>query len=321
MTIIKNSVSIGICTSNDEKSINRLLDSLTKNFKFKVLHINEIIIVSSGCIDSTEEIIQKFIDKFPNLITLVSEKYRSGKSNALNEIFKLFSGNYLVLIPADAYTSLNSIQILVEKMNENKNIGITFGRPIIDHENHYCTAICKMSTSLWNLHIQGMTLIENTHASGELMILSKDSVISIPENVINDDAYLSQKVFEGERKIVFEPNAVVFITSPVTFKDYINQRKRIYLGHKQLKEMGFSQTVPFNKLLTRNKLFYLKIFFQEIKTIKRFTYLSLALIVEFYLKLSIKFNVKNQFTNNTVWKRISVDFIPSRKIFNQYYQK
>ena len=324
---ISNSVSIGICTSNDEKTINRLLANLTqysntdkisnnKQLSFNTLNIKEIIIVSSGCIDSTEKIIQKYKQRYQNFITLISEKYRTGKASALNKIFKSFKGKYLVLIPADAFTSLTKIQTLIERMNEKQNIGIVFGKPIIDHKHHYCTVICQMNNSLWNFHNQAMTLKENTHGSGELMVIRKDFIVSIPENVINDDAYLSQRIFERKGKIIFEPASIVLITSPVTFKDYINQRKRIYLGHKQLKAMGFKQTIPFNRLLVRNKLFYLKILINEIRTIKRLSYLSLALIVEFYLKLSIKFNINNQLTNINVWKRITVDFPPSRKIYN-----
>ncbi len=321
MININNSISIGICTSNDEKTIKRLLANLTDNNKIanssseanlKGTHINikEIIIVSSGCIDATEKIVQRFINKFPHLITLISEEKRSGKSNALNKIFQKYSGEYLVLIPADACTTLINITFLIEKLNNNKRIGIAFGKPVIDHQNHQCNVICNMNSSLWNLHTQGMSLKENNHASGELMALRRQSAILIPENVINDDAYLAQRAFERRSKIAFVPKSIVLITSPITFKDYINQRKRIYMGHRQLKSLGFQQTVPFNRLLAKNKLFYLKIFLQEIETIKKSSYLCLALIVEFYLKLSTKFNLNNQYTTLIVWQRISVDHFP-----------
>ena len=107
-----------------------------------------------------------------------------------------------------------------------------------------------------------------------------------------------------KKKIVFDPTSIVLITSPLTIKDYINQRKRIYLGHNQLKTMGFSETIPFNRLSLKNKNFYLKLFLNEISSVKKLLYFGLALIVEFNLKLRIKFKINNNFTEQIIWQRI-----------------
>ena len=315
MNNINTSISIGICTSNDEKTIGKLLYNLTKfssqsispekrSLIYKSLFINEIIIVSSGCTDSSEIIISQFIKRFPSIISLISEKHRSGKANAINTILHKYSGEYLVLIPADAYTSIESINLLIKRIDRDDKIGIVFGKPVIDHKSHKCTVICKMNAVLWNLHTKSMTLKENNHASGELMVLRKNLVRNIPENIINDDAYLSQKIFLMKKKIVFDPTSIVLITSPLTIKDYINQRKRIYLGHNQLKTMGFSETIPFNRLSLKNKNFYLKLFLNEISSVKKLLYFGLALIVEFNLKLRIKFKINNNFTEQIIWQRI-----------------
>lgn len=323
MIIIKNSISIGICTSNDEKTIKSLLVHLTKNFMRKndnqannlvvnSITINEIIIVSSGCNDNTENIISTFISKYPEKILLLIEKKRSGKANALNRIFERSTGEYLVLIPADALTNLRNVYFLINKINQNQNIGIAFGKPIINHKNHVCTTICKMNTALWNMHTQTLALKENIHASGELMIIRKKLLVPIPETIINDDAYLSQKIFASKKQIVFEPKSIVLITGPTILKDYLEQRKRIYLGHKQLKTIGFPETVPFNRLLAKNKIFYLKLFFNETNSLKNLIYLSLSLVVEFYLKFRVKISLTKDFSHINIWKRIKVDFSPSK---------
>ena len=62
MITIKSSISIGICTSNDEKTIKKLLINLSRDFVPEnnnnnqkstldphAVVINELIIVSSGC--------------------------------------------------------------------------------------------------------------------------------------------------------------------------------------------------------------------------------------------------------------------------------
>lgn len=321
---IKNSISIGICTSNDEKTIKKLLINLSRDFVPEnnndqkstldphAVVINELIIVSSGCTDNTEKIISKFTCKYPEKILLVIENKRSGKANALNRIFEHSTGEYLVLIPADALTSLHNIYILINQINQNQNIGIAFGKPIINHKNHNCTTICKMNSVLWNMHTKAFVLKENIHASGELMVIRNNLFPNIPEIIINDDAYLSQIVFQSHKQIIFDPHAIVLITGPTILKDYLNQRKRIYLGHKQLKTLGFSETVPFNRLLANNKLFYLKLFLNEINSFKNLTYLNLALIIEFYLKLRVRLSLTNDFSNTNLWKRIRVDFPPSK---------
>ena len=319
---IITSISIGICTSNDEKTIKRLLVNLTKDFSKGIMKakiesetnsftINEIIIVSSGCTDSTDKIVKKFVLSFPNKVILIAEKTRLGKANALNKIFTKFSGDYLVLIPADALTSLKNIDLLIKRMIKDSNAGIAFGRPVINHKNHHCSTICKMNSVLWNFHSRTLILKENTHASGELMVIRKNLVKSLPETIINDDAYISQLVNDSKKKIIFEPCSIVLITGPTIFKDYLNQRKRIYLGHKQLKSLGFPETTPFNRLIKKNKIFYLKLFLTEVNSLKKLMYLNLALIVEFYLKLRVKMSLSKDFSHKNIWKRIEVDFSSS----------
>ena len=109
-------ISIGICTSNDELTIKFLLKNLTKNINLikNGIELIEILIVSSGCIDSTNEIIEEFQARFPNKIVLLTEKTRNGKASALNIIFKKYIGDFLVLLPADVKTFRKSINYLVK---------------------------------------------------------------------------------------------------------------------------------------------------------------------------------------------------------------
>lgn len=69
--------------------------------------------------------------------------------------------------------------------------------------------------------------------SGYLYAISGGLVDKIPENVLADDAYISQKIWQKGFKIAYAPEAKVFVKYPDNFKDWLKQKKRSAGGHVQ----------------------------------------------------------------------------------------
>ena len=70
-------ITVGIAVYNEEKNIKQVIDFWLKE------PIDEILIVSSGCTDTTEKIIKNIKNK---KIKLIAEKKRTGKSSAITKI-------------------------------------------------------------------------------------------------------------------------------------------------------------------------------------------------------------------------------------------
>jgi len=60
-------------------------------------------------------------------------------------------------------------------------------------------------------------------------------VREMPPGLINDDAYL-ERLFEIRGfNVAYCPHAIVYLKGASTLCDLINQRRRIYIGHHQLR--------------------------------------------------------------------------------------
>ncbi len=101
--------SIIIPAYNVEKYIERCLDSIFSN-SYKNY---EIIIVNDGSTDNVEEKINKYLDKYNNIIYIKQEN--KGLSEARNEGVKKATGDYLLFVDSDDFIEPE----LLEKINNS----------------------------------------------------------------------------------------------------------------------------------------------------------------------------------------------------------
>ena len=191
--------------------------------------IETICIVSSGSTDKTNEIVRSYSQNDAR-IKLIIEPERNGKSSALN-ILLAESENYDFVV----YTGGDNIpcqEALVRLLNMLKaeDVDIVGARPIpVDDPNTFM-GFC--SHLLWNLHHESS--LEVPKISGELMAFKTRIVRELPPAIINDDAYIQTLGEMKKRRIAYCPEAEVLLKGPSTAQDFISQRRRVFVGHKQL---------------------------------------------------------------------------------------
>ena len=117
---------------NTEKYIDKCLKSIFSN-TYKNF---EVIIVNDGSTDKTEDIINKYIKKYDNIIYI--KQKNMGLSLARNNGVKKATGDYLLFIDSDDYVEKN----LLENINKNIDdldvlryqLNIVFNDKIIPYE-------------------------------------------------------------------------------------------------------------------------------------------------------------------------------------------
>lgn len=313
MSLSKLKISIGIASANDEKTIENLMKSLAKLYHIRdpYCEVLEIIIVSSGCYDKTETIIRSYQYQYPNFIKLLIERKRTGKANAINRILQKYEGDALILIPADAYTTKKELFLLAKQLLCNPQSGVISGHPIIEKKSIHTTMIYRMLFVLWTLH--NLTLLrmfsknKNTHATGELMIIRRGVINRIPSDIINDDAYIALVASERHWKVSYEPNAYVMIKIPMFLRDYITQRRRVILGHKQLQKIKKRQTTTY-KQVSRTNIYTGLSILSNIHSIISFFYLIILSVIELYLEVSLIFPIFQKQSPH-IWKRINTEML------------
>jgi poly-beta-1,6-N-acetyl-D-glucosamine synthase len=195
-------------------------------------------VVCSGCTDKTLEIVQTY-QKNDDRIAFIDEPVRKGKANALNILFSQAKKQYdiLVLANADASPENGSIEALVTKLNENPTAGAVFAQPVPFKGPRGISY--RIAKSIWKMHhiiSQG----PKPKLSGELCALRSACLQELPEKIATDEPYIEYSVLKQGYSILYLPEAIVRIRCPVKFRDLLNQRRRIWIGHMQLrKQLGF----------------------------------------------------------------------------------
>lgn len=108
-------VSIIVPVYNVEEYLEKCLDSLVN----QTLKDIEIIIVNDGSTDASKEIIQKYINKYKNIVYL--EKENGGLSSARNYGIPYAKGEYIGFVDSDDYVELNMYEKMYNKAIEEKS--------------------------------------------------------------------------------------------------------------------------------------------------------------------------------------------------------
>ncbi len=281
-------IMVGICAYNEGNNIYSILNDLI--FGQNLTDDYRIVVVSSGCTDQTLEIVKGFQDKDRRVISIVEET-RKGKAHALNLLFE-YAKNYdfLVLANADALPEHGSITRLVSYL-ESSNAGAVFAQPVPFHGPK---GICyKIVKSIWRMH-HLISLFTSPKLSGELCAIRTICLQPIPENIATDEPYIELAVRKHGYAIHYVPNAIVRIRCPTNIYDLFEQRRRIWIGHMQLKRstgLNVSTSSFKNIIMAITKLELTEVF-----------YASLGSILEVAAYFQAKFVSRNNVPY--IWKPI-----------------
>ena len=108
-------VSVIVPVYNVEEYLERCLDSLVN----QTLKDIEIIIVNDGSTDGSKEIIQKYLNKYKNIVYL--EKENGGLSSARNYGIPYAKGEYIGFVDSDDYVELTMYEKMYNKAIEEKS--------------------------------------------------------------------------------------------------------------------------------------------------------------------------------------------------------
>jgi cellulose synthase/poly-beta-1,6-N-acetylglucosamine synthase-like glycosyltransferase len=225
---------VGICAHNEELNIGKLLNNIL--FEQELPPKSEVLVVCSGCTDETVKIVQTF-QKKDSRIKPVVEKERNGKASAVNQIFSKAKGDIILFISADTLPNKNCFLKLISKFEDQK-IGIVCGKPVPTNNTTSLTG--KIVKLLWSFHDRVFTELNKTgqlHHASEIFCIRKGIVDKIPQETVNDDAYIALTAKKKGWKISYEPQGIVSMCGPQTIPDYFKQRRRILWGHYQVKKL------------------------------------------------------------------------------------
>lgn len=215
-------ISIGIFAYNEEKNIQQLLDSITQQ-KLKQTQITEILVISSGSTDQTNQILRKIAKKNKKL-KLISQKKRLGKASAINLFLDCAKENIVITSSADILLSKNAIEEIIKPLNK-ANVGIVGSRPIpVNNPNTFFGFAAHL---LWDLH---HSISLRSPKMGEFIAFRK-VFKKIPVLSGVDEANIEALIRGQGYKAIYQPRAVIYNKGAENQKDFITRRRYIYAGH------------------------------------------------------------------------------------------
>lgn len=197
----------------------------------------QIIVVSDGSSDSTENIVRTFESKG---VVSLHEVEKNGKSSALNRGVEISTGEIIVFSDANNDFSSNAIRELVKHFSV-KNIGAVTGA------KHIYTNTDRQAATGDGLYWKYESKIKAaesaigsiTGAEGEIFAVRKFLFNPIDKIKINDDAAITFDVVKAGYRVLYEKNAKAFEQASIDLVDDFNVKVRMTAG-------GY-QTLSFEK--------------------------------------------------------------------------
>ena len=143
-------LSIIILTHNNENCIKLCIDSLIKYIEVK----SEVIIVDNNSSDNTLNILYKYKNTNKLDFKIIKNNKNLGVSKGRNIGLKNSSGKYILFLDSDAYMIDNTINIGIDFLKNNKDIGIVVPKmfyknnEIQDNIRYFPTIKSKLKSAL-----------------------------------------------------------------------------------------------------------------------------------------------------------------------------
>lgn len=247
--------SVGICASDTASNLLGLLRTIREETFSPGLVLERIIVVASGCPERILSEVRDMSDADPRIV-LLTETQRNGKIEAINEIIRRQSGEFLVLVNSDAVPAKGSIPRLLRTINADEDIGSVSALPTFRSRAGVTQKVLRL---MWSAHNVSSSELNHLHLGNhncdELMAVRSKLISELPNDVVNDGAYIGGLVYSKGYHIAFREDAKVMIDVPSRISDLIQQRRRILFGHAQVwKELGRPPRTIESLLVTRPRM-------------------------------------------------------------------
>ena len=323
---LKPVVSIPTITYNHEKYISEAIDGLLMqetNFPFEV-------VVGEDCsLDGTRKIVEKYIEKYPNIIRLVTSENNVGMHlNGIRTI-KVCKGEYVAICEGDDYwTDPLKLQNQVDFLEKNEEYGMVH----TNFDTYYQDSnyFLKNTHSVYNIDIKDNCTLEYWNLFGKAMATIKTLTVCIRRDLT--DEWLS---VTPESKWLIGDFPMYFYASLHSKIGYINESTSVYrtapngsasnVGNDSKKKLKIKKTYVDIRLH-----FFVKYKLDE-KTFKKALIRDFNLLFDYCIitgnevvldeYFEILTNLKWQHAANKLSRIYSKSNSPTKKLFLQYLTK
>lgn len=238
--------SIVVPAKNEEKTVGRLLESLTH--MYYPTDKLEVIIVEDGSTDKTFEICQQYADKY-SYIHVFQRQVSTGKPSALNFGIKQTRGELIAIFDADNVPAKNALLNSLKYFKDPKIAAVQGRTQSINSKENMLTQFISYEETVWcEAYLRGKDALNLfVHLKGSCQFI-RGSIIrkldGFDENFLSEDMEFSARLAEKKYSIKYAGDVCTWQESPSNLKAFFRQRTRWYRGTMDV-------AVKYGKLLTK----------------------------------------------------------------------
>lgn len=224
-------VSFIIAAYNEEKVIEaKLQNAVSQRYDSRKL---EIIVVSDGSTDRTNQIVRGFIagreDEYP-VVQLLDVNNRKGKTCAQNSAVKIARGEILVFSDSNSQWDQDALRLLVNRFRSSK-IGYVCGK--LKYINGESSLTSKSESTYWDFDLQ-IRKMESRISSivggnGAIYAIRRANYVELPP-LISHDGYMPAKMIIQGMQAKFEDRAIAYEKASEDEGDEFNRKVRMNRG-------------------------------------------------------------------------------------------
>lgn len=289
-------ISIVITGYKEPKTIGKAIEQILKN---KIKDNFELIVAAPD--KETLDAARVYLKKNKRIKILKDEG--KGKPAALNQVFKKAKGDIIIMTDADVHLSTKAITYILDMFKDPK-VGAVTGRPrslsprdeMLGFWSHLLTDVAH---DIRDKRIKEGKMIV---CSGYLYAIRRGIIKSVPDEALSEDAVISHMIYDRGYKILYAPEAEVYVKYPTNFSDWIKQKKRSAGGYNQLAYMARSKERMRSFSKESSGIFRV---LSYPKTIKEFFYTFSLIFARIYLWLLIFWDINIKKKNlKKIWVRV-----------------
>lgn len=224
---IEPRVAVVISAFNEEREIERtLVNKLSQDYPSDRV---EVIVVSDGSTDRTDEIVRDLVDRSVGRLRLLRQEPRQGKTQALNMALRHTSADIVVFADANSIYAANAVRLLVRSFAD-PSVGYVTGNMI--YTNPAESAIGEGSGSYMSYENLLRTLETRLGSivgvDGGIDAIRRELYVPMRPDQL-PDFVLPLSVVEQGKRVVYEPDALVYEPALSNSTDEFRMRVRVSL--------------------------------------------------------------------------------------------
>ena len=228
-------ITIGICAYNEAQNIERCVSSIYSQ-KTPGFHVKEVIIVSSGSTDGTDDIVRELQKKHED-INLIVQNRREGKNSAINAYLDAKTCGLVVMLNADNILGTDESLLHLVEPFEDEKMGMVGGHPMPTNSKEDRVGFAVHV--LWSMHHNLAMIYPKI---GELVAF-RDIGTRLALDQQSDEDIIRMNLEKAGYKCAYAPDAIVYNRGPETEEDFLKQRTRVNIGECNMKKK-FDYDIP-----------------------------------------------------------------------------